>query len=294
MAVLLAADHWTGRAVVKMMKTVEVVAGRVCGRSTAHTVRWRHGHGRIVHVELIGERGVQFGHDGRDCGTANGGIDVILAGRRCCGRSCSRCRRRGRFVIPALLLLMVLLLLLLLLLMRLVMIIHVVQRTRVVLVLLVVLLLMMNAAAHVVSIDRVPLAGGLIRAGVVQIVMVIVVTTSGCRCTVTSTSLLLLLVRLTVVVTDGRRNVRGLLVRVTATTRLVTVVVVTVTVLLLCTVSLILLAAMAAHAGLLLYPTGTLNGRGRSGLGLVRRRRRWRRRSFRRHVPTALRGRWIL
>lgn len=120
-------------------------------------------------------------------------------------------------------------------------------------------------------------------------------TTSGAT-PVTTDAGLLLLVCLTVVVTDSCRNGCGLLVRVTSAARLITVIIVTVTVLLLWTVTraLQILLTTMARTGLLLYPAGALDGHGRSGLGLVRRRRRRGRRSFGRHVPAALSGWRIL
>lgn len=101
--------------VVEMMETVEVVAGRIGGHPDA--VWWRHGHGRAMHVELIDERGVQFGYGGHHCADATGrGINVILSG------GC------GRFIVPVLLLLLLLvvLLVLLMLVVRLMVIVHVV------------------------------------------------------------------------------------------------------------------------------------------------------------------------
>lgn len=104
-------------AVVEMMKTVEMVAGRIRGGPQPHAVRRCHGHGRTVRVELVGERGIQFGHGGHDRTAAGYGVHVILT-------------RGHRFVVPVLRLLLLLLLLLMVLLLvvrRLVVIVHVVQ-----------------------------------------------------------------------------------------------------------------------------------------------------------------------
>lgn len=70
-------------AVVEVMETVEVVAGRIGGRCRPDAVRWCHGHRRSVRVELVGERGLQFrygGHGGTGTtATTCHRIHVILA-----------------------------------------------------------------------------------------------------------------------------------------------------------------------------------------------------------------------
>lgn len=72
-------------AVVEVMKTVEVIPGRIGGCRCPDAVRWCHGYGRAVRVELVSERSLQFrygGYSGAGATTTTcHRIYVILASR---------------------------------------------------------------------------------------------------------------------------------------------------------------------------------------------------------------------